>query len=101
MQSFLLPKNVTEELDKVNKDFFSNKEDKYKPLISWEKICRSRGKGGLGIHKTEDFNQALQIKLLWKIITELQNLWVRIITEKYLKRKTLIEYEKKIGSNTS
>ena len=53
------------------------------------------------MHKAEDFNQALQIKLLWKIITEPQNQWVRIISEKYLREKNLREYEKKSGTNTS
>ena len=37
-------------------------------------------------------NKALQMKLIWKILTEPNNIWVNIIKEKYLKNENLFEY---------
>ncbi len=87
MQSFLLPKGILDQLDKINKDFFWNKMNntRYNPLIRWEDICVDKESGGLGFKKSFDMNCALQERLLWKLISEPSNMWVKIITEKYLK----------------
>ena len=85
MQSFLLPSTVHKELDKTYKDFFWNKSDNYRPLIHWDEVCKSKKNGGMGLRKAEETNIALQLKLLWKIISEPENIWVKLIKEKYLK----------------
>ncbi len=95
MQSFLLPKQTLKELDEVNKKFFWNKGEKHRAPINWDEICKSKANGGTGIRKAEDINIALQMKLLWKIIAEPYNIWVRIIHEKYLKNADLKLYEKR------
>ena len=91
----MLPSYLHSELDKINRDFFWNKGAQYKPLISWDRICKPRDIGGLGIRKTEVFNKALQMKLLWKIIADPENIWVSIIQQKYLKTRSLFDYQKK------
>ena len=40
------------------------------PLIAWDKICRPKKFGGLGIGKTAAVNIAFQAKLVWKILTK-------------------------------
>lgn len=84
MQSFMLNNKVHNELDKTNRNFFWNKDANYKPLIGWDRICKPKAFGGLGIQKSSHMNQALQMKLIWKILAEPHNIWVRIVTEKYL-----------------
>ena len=66
MHSFLLPKGVLEQIDKVNKNFFWNKlpSQNYHPLISWNSICSPKQHGGLGIKLAKNMNEALQMKLL-------------------------------------
>ena len=44
-------------------------------------------------------NQTLQMKPLWKILAEPNNLWDKIVTEKYLKTDNILNYKKK--RNTS
>lgn len=44
-------------------------------------------------------NKALQTKLLWKIMAEPNNWWVKIINKKYMKNTHFLEYKK--GKNTS
>lgn len=48
------------QIDNINRDFFWNKSKdkegncKYVPTIVWDKICRWKCEGGLGIRKAED-----------------------------------------------
>ena len=49
MQAFMLPSSILHELDKTYLQFFWNKQDRYTPLISWDKICSDTLSGGLGI----------------------------------------------------
>ena len=97
MQAFLLPKGILDQIDKINKDFFWNKlqSQRYCPLISWEHICSDVEKGGLGLHTAENMNKALQMKLIWKIKTEPNNIWVKLINEKYLKNDDILNINKK------
>ena len=41
--------------------------------------------GGLGLKKSEDFNQALLTKLAWEVPKNEDKLWVKIFRRKYLK----------------
>ncbi|KAJ1394636.1 Reverse transcriptase zinc-binding domain [Sesbania bispinosa] len=43
--------------------------------ISWEKICKPKQLGGLGIRKIHDFNSALLMKLGWGLITHSEAFW--------------------------
>ena len=99
MQNFMLPRSVHLEMDKINREFFWNKGTDYKPLIGWDDICKPYDKGGLGIRKTENMNKALQMKLLWKILSEPENIWVRIIQEKYLRNRSILQYSCKGDSS--
>ena len=49
----------------------------------------------LGIRKSKEVNIVLQLKLIWKILAEPENIWVKIITEKYLKQTSILRYQKK------
>ena len=95
MQAFLLPKLILRDLDNVNKEFYWKKGEKHHPLINWYEICKSQEKGGAGIRKAEDVNITFQLKLLWKIMVESENIWVKFIKEKYLRETMLLDYNKK------
>src|ERR1044071_3748967 len=101
MQSFQLPTKIHDQLDQINRYFFWNKNKDYKPLIGWDKICQPKMNGGLGIRKSKDMNDALQMKLLWKILAEPNNIWVKIITQKYLKQSNLLNYNRGRNSKVS
>ena len=53
--------------------------------MAWDKICRPKQNGGIGLRKTAAVNRAYQSKLLWKILTNQDGMWVRIMRKKYLR----------------
>ncbi|XP_048502732.1 uncharacterized protein LOC125498547 [Beta vulgaris subsp. vulgaris] len=91
MQSFLLPKHILENLDKTYKIFFWNKDhlNKSPNLIGWERICKPKAAGGSGFRTAEVSNHALQMKLLWRIIKDDNNLWVCLVRKHYIKNSNL------------
>lgn len=97
MQSFSLPPNILSSLDKSYRNFLWNKDSASKApnLIGCDRICKAKIFGGLGLTKAKINNQALQLKLLWKIIRILDNLWVKLVSHKYLKQDSLFSYKTK------
>ena len=65
MQCFKLPNQVTAKLDQINRDFFWKNSSSRKgfPMVAWEKICRPKSLGGLGLRKTAAVNMAFIAKL--------------------------------------
>jgi hypothetical protein len=58
---YLLPKTVTDKLDKQRRTFFwqgNGLKRKYH-LVKWETICQSKEKGGLGIKGIRRMNIGL------------------------------------------
>ena len=65
MQCFQLPQTVLKQLDSINRDFFwkSTTTDKGMKMITWDKVCMPKARGGLGLRKAEAINKAFQCKL--------------------------------------
>ncbi|KAL3819819.1 hypothetical protein ACJIZ3_005724 [Penstemon smallii] len=83
MSTFLLPKTICYTLDKIMRKFWwgSNANGNSLMLKSWSSICLPKSKGGLGLHRTEDFNRALVAKLTWKVASNETKLWPAGIVE--------------------
>jgi hypothetical protein len=72
MSTFLLPKNICSNLDKVFKNFwwgFPYAKTRNLTLKSWHSICTPKAIGGLGLRSMKDVNLALISKLGWKLLT--------------------------------
>lgn len=52
--------------------------------MAWDKTCRPKCEGGLGIRRTEDINATYLAKRGWKVPIKPNNLWFKIIRAKYL-----------------
>nr|KYP76171.1 Putative ribonuclease H protein At1g65750 [Cajanus cajan] len=76
MSFYRMPKMVTKQLTTIQRSFLwgGKLDEKKKAWVSWEKICRPKKEGGLGIKKLDAFNEALLAK--WRM-------WGRILLSKY------------------
>ena len=60
-----IPKKMVKILEQKIRIFFWNgpNEEEKIPLLAWEKICRPKDKGGVGIKNWQSMNQALGAQL--------------------------------------
>ena len=67
--------------------------------MAWDKVCRPKHNGGLGLRKTAVVNQAFQCKLAWKILTNQNSVWVHIMRTKYLGQQDFFSAHAKPGDS--
>lgn len=79
------PKKVINELVRLQKQFLwgGHSERRKIAWVSWEKICLSKDKGGLGIKNIEAFNIALLSKWRWRCLEGRESIWQKILKAKY------------------
>ncbi|XP_022041114.1 uncharacterized protein LOC110943688 [Helianthus annuus] len=55
--------------------------DRVKKLhwVGWDKVTVAKGKGGLGVNRLENSNQALVLKWLWRYRSESNALWKKVV----------------------
>ena len=65
LQCYKLLAKITTQLDRIHRDFFwkNSNSDKGFPLVAWDKICRLKIFGGLGLRKSTAVNTAYLAKL--------------------------------------
>lgn len=63
-------------------------------------ICSPQTKGGYGLRTTARFKKVELAKLGWKILTERDNWWIKVITAKYLRHPSFL-LTKKTSSASS
>jgi hypothetical protein len=57
-------------------------------LISWEKLCRPKTQGGLGIRDPSIMNKVLSAKIWWRWLKRPQDLWAKLWRRKYTPNTT-------------
>lgn len=62
---------------------------------SWDKMCRPKKMGGLGFRKKEATNKAFLSKLVWRVMSDDDNLWIQIVKNKYLREKEFMATKSK------
>jgi ribonuclease HI len=85
MQNTALPTTICNDLDRLNRNFLwgSTNESKKMHLVGWDKVCRPKREGGLGLYATKPKNKALLAKLNWRLHDEKDSWWARTLTAKY------------------
>ncbi|EEF43230.1 conserved hypothetical protein [Ricinus communis] len=53
-------------------------------LLSWDKICKPKSRGGLGLREAVDFNTIMLMKLEWKYLLQQEALWAQIFCVQYV-----------------
>ncbi|XP_043719471.1 uncharacterized protein LOC122667252 [Telopea speciosissima] len=97
MQCFRFPAQVCRKIDSICLQFWLGNcgARKKSSLISWDKMCRPKASGGLGFRKSEHHNQALLLKLGWRLITEPTSLWAKVLKAKYFPKTSFFDSQTK------
>ncbi|KAL3520029.1 hypothetical protein ACH5RR_018178 [Cinchona calisaya] len=66
---------------------------------SWNKLCESKKKGGLGFRNLKNFNWAMLAKQTWRILTKDDSLLYRILKAKYFSNSLFWEAIEKTGAS--
>ncbi|XP_026379656.1 uncharacterized protein LOC113274493 [Papaver somniferum] len=78
-----IPTTLISKLDSLQRNFWwAHRIGKGIKFIAWDDINIPKDLRGLGFRNLENFNIALICKLVWKILTEQDELWVQILNTK-------------------
>ena len=82
---FTIPISVAHRIEKLQRDFLwgGMGNDVKHHLVGWDKVCVPKAKGGLGVQSLVLFNKTLLGKWLWRFGLEENNLWRRVLVEKF------------------
>eukprot|EP00253_Pinus_taeda_P025758 PITA_25758 len=77
--------NLVGRLVLTKRDFLWGKEETRKKwaLVSWDKICKPKSHGGLGLDDQEVLSKVLGAKLWWRWVKEPKAQWAKTWKEKY------------------
>ena len=89
-------KSTLERWDKPRRKFFWHRKGKKKGyhMVKWDRVCRSKKKGGLGVKDLRKQNISLLVKWWWKLDKN-KGLWQDIVKAKYLKKTSVAMVEVK------
>ncbi|KAK9988172.1 hypothetical protein SO802_028411 [Lithocarpus litseifolius] len=85
MQSAHLPSKIIEGIDRVNRNFLWGSSDSGKKMhwVGWSKVTKPKEEKGLGLQSAKGRNLALLAKLNWRLQTEGESLWAKVLKGKY------------------
>ncbi|XP_074318343.1 uncharacterized protein LOC141655150 [Silene latifolia] len=69
------------------------------PLVAWEKVCKPKNEGGLGLKNDAIWNKAAVGKLVWWISSKADHLWVRWVNQIYIKNEAWQGYSPKTDAS--
>ncbi|XP_074290500.1 uncharacterized protein LOC141617214 [Silene latifolia] len=91
---FIIPKGVLNKINAICRNYLWDGNVEYirVPMVSWDKSCSPKAEGGLGIRESYAWNLATVGKLVWWIYCCPDRLWVRWISNVYLKGCSWTDY---------
>ena len=85
MNCFKLPNSLCNDISGLIRRFWWGQRNLEKKIhwVSWEKLCCSKFKGGLGFRDLKAFNLALLAKQGWRLLTDHQSLFAKMFKARY------------------
>ncbi|XP_074301475.1 uncharacterized protein LOC141632870 [Silene latifolia] len=103
MQTAKLPRSLCDDLDRKTRRFlWGGDEDKRGiSLMSWDVVTKEKSDGGLGLRSMRQVNTAFMAKLGWRMLSEPNSVWARVLRHKYCKGRCDAEMfqGKQVSSN--
>lgn len=97
---FLLPLEITREMDRSLSKFWCDETDTTSRKIhwvSWDRLCNHKMAGGMGFRNFNDFNMSMVGKQVWRLVVNPEILVARLYKAQYYANGTL--FEAKVGHN--
>ncbi|XP_059436328.1 uncharacterized protein LOC132169286 [Corylus avellana] len=93
MSVFKLPKTLNRQINSMMARFWwGHKENTLRVAwMGWERMGKSKARGGLGFRDLESFNEALLAKQGWRLVHDPTSFVAQILQAKYCKNKTFLE----------
>ncbi|XP_074282752.1 uncharacterized protein LOC141607297 [Silene latifolia] len=91
---FVIPKGIISRIEATCRNFLWDSCTDYRrvPMVAWEKICRTKEEGGLGLKDQGIMNKAMIGRLVHWITTKKDSLWVKWVQANYLKGREWLDY---------
>ena len=91
MAAYRLPRECIREVEKICSAFLwsGTSSNSHKAKISWENVCRPKQEGGLGLRYLREANDVCCLKLIWRIVSHGNSLWVQWAQKYLLKNASL------------
>lgn len=82
-----VPQGIKQQIRNIQRDFLwgGGEEKKKWALVAWDKICKPKSHGGLGLHDPETLSKVSGAKLWWQWIKEPNAPWAKLWKQKYAK----------------
>ena len=82
---FRVPKSICNKMDAISRAFWWGHDvhTRKMHLLNWDKVCKLRREGGLGLKKFSIMNRAMLAKQYWRISQNPQSLISKIFKAKY------------------
>jgi hypothetical protein len=81
------PEYIYQKIHSLQRNFLwgGPKRERKWALVAWEKMCKPKAQGGLGLKDPQRLSQALATNFFWRWIKNPTTLWARIWQGKYAK----------------
>ncbi|XP_074283734.1 uncharacterized protein LOC141608268 [Silene latifolia] len=98
---FVLPKGIIKSIEAICRNFLWENGTEYRrvPLVAWDKICKPKEEGGLGLKNQEVWNKAMVGRLVNWIAEKRDSLWVQWVHCNHLRGRDWFEYNPSTNSS--
>lgn len=62
-------------------------------LKAWDTICTPKCSSGLGIRRLRDMNTVYVTNLGWRLCTDMDKIWVKLVRLKYLRGRRVLNFQ--------